>query len=206
MSIAVSTSVIDAWDHVQPPPPPQIAPVTIDSTRTAFLLLDFLRDVCTAKRPRAEAALPNLLSFLTQARDHKMLVVHTSTRFGADDGSDLADAIRPANGERIFKAPFNKFHGTDLEQHLKSHEIDTLILAGTSPNGCLLFTVGGALLRGFRVIVPIDGMPAATLYQEQFVAWQLVNGPGFGSAVVLSKIELIDFAENPSTAKADQRA
>jgi nicotinamidase-related amidase len=193
MSIQDSTPIDACWQDAKPPLPPRIEAVTIDPTRTAFLLLDFLRDVCTQKRPRAEAAVPKLAAFLGQARQRKMLVAHTSTRNGADDGSDLADAIKPIDGERVFKAPFNKFHGTDLEQHLKGHGVDTLVLAGTSPNGCLMFTVGGAILRGFRAIVPIDGMPAATLYQEQFAVWEFANGPGFKDATTLTKFDLVDF-------------
>jgi nicotinamidase-related amidase len=195
MIVAESTPVTDAWAHVEPPAAPQIHAVTVDPSKTAFLLLDFLQDVCTQKRPRAEAALPKLRAFLAQARERGMLIVHTTTRKGLEDGSDLAEAIKPIAGERVYKAPFNKFYGNDLETYLKSRGIDTLILAGTSPNGCLLFTVAGAVLRGFHAIVPIDGMPAATLYQEQFVAWELVHGPGFVETTILSSLDLIEFGK-----------
>jgi nicotinamidase-related amidase len=193
MTIPDSVPVTDAWQQVEVPSPPPLQPVSIDPKKTAFMLLDFLRDVCTEKRPRAAAAVPKLQAFLKQARDRGMLVVHTTTRKGLDDGSDLAEAIKPIPGERVYKAPFNKFHGNDLEQYLKGRGIDTLVLAGTSPNGCLLFTVAGAVLNGFRAIVPIDGMPAATAYQEQFVAWEFVNGPGFKETTVLSKFDAISF-------------
>jgi hypothetical protein len=46
-------------------------------------------------------------------------------------------------------------------------------------------------LNRYRAIVPIDGMPAATLYQEQFVAWEFVNGPGFRETTVLSSFDRI---------------
>jgi nicotinamidase-related amidase len=193
MAIPDTSPVVDAWENIEVPPPPAIHPVTIDPKKTAFMLLDFLRDVCTSKRPRAAAAVPKLEAFLRQARARGMLVVHTTTRKGLDDGSDLVEAIKPIAGERVYKAPFNKFHGNDLDQYLKSKGIDTLVLAGTSPNGCLMFTVAGAVLNGFRAIVPIDGMPAATPYQEQFVAWEFENGPGFRETTVLSKFDAISF-------------
>jgi len=195
--ISEAIPVTDFWTDVEAPPnPPQLQAVSIDPKKTALLLLDFLRDVCTEKhRPRAAAALPKLKSFLESARDRGMLVVHTTTRKGLPDGSDLAEAVRPVAGERVFVAPFNKFHNSGLEQHLKSHGIDTVIVAGTSPNNCLMFTVAGAVLLGFKAIVPIDGMPAITPYQEQFVAWQLVNGSGFSETTTLSRFHMIGFEE-----------
>jgi nicotinamidase-related amidase len=195
MGITDSLVVTDAWDAVDvpPPPPPPIHAVSIDPKTSAFLLLDFLRDICTERRPRAAAALPKIQSFLIRARRSGMLVVHTTTRKGLDDGSDLADPIKPISGERVYKAPFNKFHGNDLNQFLKDQGVQTLVLAGTSPNGCLLFTVAGAVLNGYRAIVPIDGMPAATLYQEQFVAWEFAHGPGFRETTVLSAFGAISF-------------
>jgi nicotinamidase-related amidase len=124
-----------------------------------------------------------------------MVVVHTTTSSGGDN-AQLADAIRPVEGERVYVAPFDKFHGNDLESFLRSHGIDTVIVTGTSANGCLLFTTSGAVLRGFRAIVPIDGMPAATPYQEQFVAWQIANGPGgFRKLAVLTKFDDISFSK-----------
>ena len=193
MEITDSLAVTDAWDLVDVPPPPPIHAVSIDPKTSALLLLDFLRDICTERRPRAAAALPKIQSFLTKARSSGMLVVHTTTRKGLDDGSDLADPIKPISGERVYKAPFNKFHGNDLNQFLKDQGVQPLVLAGTSPNGCLLFTVAGAVLNGYRAIVPIDGMPAATLYQEQFVAWEFAHGPGFRETTVLSAFEAISF-------------
>ena len=193
MAIADSMVVTDAWHEIEVPSPPPIHAVSIDPNRSALLLLDFLADVCTERRPRAAAALPKIRGFLTKARSRGMVVVHTTTRKGLDDGSDLAEPIKPISGERVYKAPFNKFYGTDLDRYLKDRDVQTLVLAGTSPNGCLLFTVAGAVLNGYRAIVPIDGMPAATPYQEQFVAWELAYGPGFREAAVLSAFEAISF-------------
>lgn len=193
MTIADTVPVTDAWDKVEVPPPPPIHTVSIDPKKSALMLLDFLSEVCTERRPRAAAALPKLHKFLQEARSRGMTVVHTTTRKGLPDGSDLAAAIRPIAGERVYSAPSNKFHGNDLDSFLKSRGVETLVITGTSPNGCLLFTVAGAALNGYRAIVPIDGMPAATLYQEQFVAWEFTHGPGFRETTVLSAFDAISF-------------
>jgi nicotinamidase-related amidase len=189
------TPVTEFWSEVKAPDsPPELQTVSVNPEKTALLLLDFLRDVCTDnERPRAAAALPKLKSFLQRARARGMVIVHTTTRKGSPDGSDLAEAIRPIAGERVFTAPFNKFHESDLEQHLKSRGIDTVIVAGTSPNNCVMFTTAGAVLLGFKAIVPIDGIPGLTPYQEQFVAWQLVNGSGFRETTKLTCLDMIGF-------------
>ena len=194
MNAIKSPTVIDEWQSAKAPAAPKIVPVTVNPAKTAFFLLDFLRDVCTPEqRPRAAAALPKLQAFLQAARKSGMTVVHTTTSASTVAlGSDLADAIKPIDGERVYKAPFNKFYDNDLEQYLRGRGIDTVIVTGTSPNGCVLFTVAGAILLGFNVLVPVDGMPAVTLYQEQFVAWQVANGPGgFSRLAKLTSLDAI---------------
>lgn len=198
MSTAKSPTIIDEWQSIRAPgEPPAIASVKVNPAKTALFMLDFLRDVCTPSfRPRAAAALPRLQAFLQDARKRGMTVVHTTTSAStaSPPGSDLADALKPIEGERIYKAPFNKFFDNDLNQYLRGRGIDTVIITGTSPNGCVLFTVAGALLHGFNVLVPIDGMPANTLYQEQFVAWQVANGPGgFSKLGKLTSLDNISF-------------
>jgi len=194
MANADSALVTELWDHIVAPPAPAIRAVSIDPKTTAFLLLDFLAEVCTDRRPRAAAAVPRIAQFLRKARERQMVVVHTTTSKGRPDGSDLAAPIKPVSGEMVYQASLNKFFGNDLDRFLKSRGVETVLAAGTSPNGCLLFTVAGAILNGYRTIVPIDGMPAATLYQEQFVAWEFANGPGFRNATTLSAFDLIGFA------------
>lgn len=192
--MSMAATIIDEWRNVEAPPPPPIVPVAVDPAKTALLLLDFLSDVCTPeKRPRAAAALPKLQSFLREARTRGMLVVHTTTSSGAGVGAELADAVKPVADERVYKAKFDKFHGNDLAPFLRGRGIDTVIATGTSANGCLLFTTSGAVLRGFRAIVPVDGMPAATLYQEQFVAWEIANAPGLRHDAVLTRFDAISF-------------
>ena len=193
----MSETVIEEWQSVEPPPRPELKSVTVEPSKTAFLLLDFLRKVCTPEfRPRAAAALPKLQAFLKEARRRGMVVVHTTTSNDAASGEELAEALQPIDGERIYSAPFDKFHGNDLASYLRGSGVDTVIVTGTSSNGCLLFTTAGALLRGFRAIVPVDGMPAKTPYQEQFVAWQIANGPGgFSRSAVLSRLDSIRFKE-----------
>ena len=65
---------------------------------------------------------------------------------------------------------------------LKDKGITTVIVVGTLANGGVLHTASEAALRGFKVVVPVDGMSSPnldTLYTEQYTAWHLANAPVF---------------------------
>jgi len=48
-------------------------------------------------------------------------------------------------------------------------------------------------LRGFQVIVPVDGASSSTTYAEQYTAWHLTNAPTISQAVTLTRIDMIKF-------------
>ena len=68
-----------------------------------------------------------------------------------------------------------------------------MIIVGTTAEGAVLHTATGASMRGFQVIVPIDGMSAGTLYAEQYTAWHLVNAPGKRRRTTLTRFDMIGF-------------
>jgi nicotinamidase-related amidase len=101
--------------------------------------------------------------------------------------------IAPAASDPTVKARADKFLGTDLEKILKDKGIKTVIVAGTAGNGAVLYTASEAAMRGFNVIVPVDGLPSSTAYAEQFTVWQLANGPGFAKQVTITRSDMIKF-------------
>lgn len=189
-SAASAQTVIDEWATAKVPPPPLLKDVTVDPKTTALLIIDFNQKSCTqADRPRCAAVLPKIEKFLSVARANGMTVVHIYNIVMT--AADLA--IAPAPGERVMQASLNKFHGNDLEKSLKDKGITNIVIAGTSANGAVLFTVGGAAMLGFKIIVPVDGMPADGVYQEQFVVWELANAPTVSGATTLTKWDMIKF-------------
>ena len=54
------------------------------------------------------------------------------------------------------KHGLSAFHGTDLEEQLKSHGIETLALAGFMANCCVESTMRTACEKGFNVITLTD--------------------------------------------------
>jgi nicotinamidase-related amidase len=202
---AVAQNIIDRWSEVRAPPPPEVKKVTIDPKSTALLVMGFVRDSCNQqRRPRCVATIPHVKKLLTEARAHDVLIMH-SVPCGSASGdfivADLAplpgEAIIPPNGPNKF-LPFdvlcsNKDVGFDLEKVLKDHGIKTVITVGTQVQTAVLHTAAEAALRGYKVIVPIDGMSGNSLYPEQYTAWHLVNTERVMQQVTLTTVDLIGY-------------
>src|SRR5262245_24268639 len=54
-----SADIFDDWAKVQPPPPPELKPVTLDGATTAFLILDMVPPQCD-HNPRCAATVPKI--------------------------------------------------------------------------------------------------------------------------------------------------
>jgi len=185
-------TIIDEWSSVQAPPAPELKSVTVDPKTTALLVLDLVKQTCNAqRRPRCLATLPAAKKLLAEARSKNLLVVYSYV-----PGGTLADAlpeVAPTGKEPAVQAGADKFLDTNLEQILKDKGIQTVIVIGTAAHGAVLYTASEAALRGFNVIVPVDGISAENAYIEQYVAYNLTNAPGVSSKTTLTRIDTIKF-------------
>jgi nicotinamidase-related amidase len=66
----------------------------------------------------------------------------------------------PREGEWVVRGGSDKFIGSDLEQRLKDRGVKTVIVTGTSAQGAVAGTSNGAVQRGYKAVVPVDGMSA----------------------------------------------
>lgn len=187
---AFAQTIVDEWATVQAPKPPELKPVTVDPKTTALLVLDFVKQTCnTERRPRCLTSIPKVQGLLKFARDKGLTVVHSITT--ASTPADIAKELTPAEGEPIVKAPADKFFKTDLEKILTDKGVKTVVVVGTAAQGAVLNTASQAAFRGFKVIVPVDGMSAENTYFEQYTAIHLANSPGVGQQVTLTRIDMI---------------
>jgi len=85
----------------------------------------------------------------------------------------------------------DKFFGTDLDKLLQERGTKKVIIVGTAAHGAVLHTATAAAIRGYQVIVPVDGMSADVAYAEQYTAWHLINSPGTRNKVVLTQLNLL---------------
>jgi nicotinamidase-related amidase len=189
---ASADSIIDEWNTVKTPPAPELKTVTLDPATTALLLLDFNKQTCNPNtRPRCITSIPAVEKLLKQARAKGVKVVY-SLSAGATV-NDIAKQLAPVAGEPSVTSGPDKFMGTDLEKILKDKGIKTVIVTGTAAHGAVIYTASGAALRGFKVVVPVEGMSAENTYAEQYTAWHLLNAPRVSAQVTLTSTKLIKF-------------
>lgn len=189
-ALSFATTIIDEWPNVKAPPAPALKPVTVDPKTTALLMLDFVPPTCGA-RPRCIASLPAMKKLLEQARASGMPVAHSVT--GTTKAEDILKDVAPQAGEPVVQASVDKFRNTDLEKFLKDKGVQTVIVTGTAAHGAVLNTATAAVLRGMKVILPVDGVTASETFTEQYVAWHMVNAPAVGPNTTLTKSELLKF-------------
>lgn len=190
VSTASAQNILDEWASVQVPPAPPVKPVTVDTKTTALLMLDFMNQNCGA-RPRCVASLPAVKKLLDEARAKGVMVVYATVPGGKI--ADTRPEVAPTGSEPVVSSGPDKFLNTDLEKILKDKGIQSVITVGTAAHGAVLNTASVAALRGLKVIVPVDGMSAESVYPEQYTAWHLANAPVLSRNVTLTKLDMVKF-------------
>jgi nicotinamidase-related amidase len=182
--------IIDEWSSVTIPAAPALKPVQLDGPTTALLMLDFLPPNCGAS-PRCVGTLAKVKPLLDAARAAKALVIYTE--FPPVTMAQVLPQVAPLGGEPNFVAVADKFIGTTLDQTLKDKGIKTVIVVGAAANGAVLYTGSDAAMRGYKVIVPVDGMSGNSNYAEAFTATQFTVGPTVSANVTLTRAALVKF-------------
>ncbi len=191
---AARADVISEWKDLAFPPAPELKTAKVDPATTALLLLDFTNQTCTPeRRPRCAAQVPGLAKLLADARAKNVFVVYSV----ATAGSDRKDILSPlaARDSDPVLPPLgpDKFIGSDFEKMLKDKGIQTIIIAGTAAHTSVLHTGGEAVLRGFKAVVPVDGMSSNEAFTEAYTAWHMVNAARIMNGVTLTRVGMISF-------------
>ena len=117
----------------------------------------------------------------------------TCSQATATKAADILPDLAPKGDEPVVSSGVDKFRNTELEKILKDKGIQHVIAIGTAAHGAVMYTASGAVLRGMKVILPVDGMSANDPFPEQYVAWHMVNAPVIGPNVTLTKFDLLKF-------------
>ncbi len=189
LSAALAGDIVAEWSSVKPPPPPEPKAVTVDPKTTALLMLDFLQQNC-GKRQRCLDEMPAMKKLLDAARAAGTTVIYSA--YGNIPASDIIKDVAPRANEPLIHSHADKFLESDLDKMLKDKGIKTVITVGTAANGAVLCTATSAGLRGYAVIVPVDGL-SGDPYGEQFSVWQLAHGPTFADRVTITRSNMIKF-------------
>jgi nicotinamidase-related amidase len=187
-------TVIEEWSTAKFPAPPPLKPAKIDPKETALLVMDFTKQTCTPeRRKRCADSVPKVVKLVTEARAKGALIIY-SVAVPNSVPADILPALAPAAGEQVLPplGP-DKFINSDLEKTLKDKGIKTVVAMGTQAQTSVLHTGATAALKGFKVIVPVDGMSGDEVFPELYTAWHLSTAARISSNVTLTKFELIGF-------------
>ena len=188
-----------------PAPNPNLAPaipppatVTLDAKTTALVVLDVTNPTCST-RPACAASIPALQALIKKARDANVPVVYTNT---ATTNAIVPEIAPLASDTTIVPTNADKFNNPDFDAAFKAKKVTTLLLVGTRSNGAVLYTAFEANVRGYTVVVAIDGISGSIPFETTLAEWQMLNQPGFTNAdnkplaeklVTLSRGDLITF-------------
>lgn len=187
--------IIREWTSVKLPPLPELKAVTVDPRTTALLVLDMMKGNCGA-RPRCLATVATVKTLLDRARTHGMMVVFNLT--GAGKIEDLVDQrLAPSAGEFLIKGSggADKFVNSNLDAGLKEKGVKTVIVSGTSAQGAVAGTTNGAAQRGYKAVVPVDGLSAEDAFNELYAVWHIYKGGpvNLTSNATVTRSDLIRF-------------
>lgn len=198
-------TIIDEWQNIKAPAPPELKTVTLESKTTALLVMDLIKQLCNEQnRPRCVASVPKIAKLLAAARSNGVMMVYTIVPSVGPNAptpviGDTIPEIAPKGGEPVVTSAVDKFilrnQDTGLEKMLKDKGITSVITVGTAVHGAVLYTASAAALRGFDVIVPIDGISGngQVVYDEQAVAFILTHAPVLSPKITLTSIDMIKF-------------
>ena len=194
MPAAQAQTLIEEWGSAKFPPPPPLKPAKIEPKETAVLVMDFTKQTCTPeRRKRCADSVAKVQKFVAEARAKGALIIY-SVAVPNSVPADILPALTPAPGEQVLPplGP-DKSNNSDLEKTLKDKGIKTVVAMGTQAQTSVLHTGATASLRGFKVIVPVDGMSADDVFPELYTAWHLATAARISSNVTLTKFDLIGF-------------
>jgi nicotinamidase-related amidase len=194
MSAGQAQTLIEEWGTAKFPPPPPLKPAKIVPAETALLVMDFTVQTCTEqRRPRCAASVPKVLKLVNEARSKGALIIY-SVAVPKSVPTDILNELTPAAGEQVLPplGP-DKFINSNLEKTLRDKHITTVVTMGTQAQTSVLHTGATAALKGFNVIVPVDGMSADEVFPELYTAWHLATAARISAKVTLTKFDLISF-------------
>jgi nicotinamidase-related amidase len=184
--------VIDEWETISLPKPASLQEVSLHANETALLILDIQSNNCNEEnRLRCEESVPLIQKFLVKARKKGVFVGYALIR--GSNREHIRSEVAPIGDDPIVVSSVDKFYNTELENILKDLGIKNLILVGTSAHGAVLNTATGGSVRGFKIIVPVEGLSATEPYAEQYTVWHLVNSPRTRRSTILTTFNGIKF-------------
>jgi nicotinamidase-related amidase len=135
----------------------------------ALVLIDIQNDYFPGGKMELEGSIEaghkagKVLAYFRENKLPLIHVQHISSRPGAaffiagTPGIEIHESVKPAEGEFILQKHFpNSFRDTRLLEHLRTKNIDSLVITGMMTNMCVDSTVRAAFDYGFKSVVLSD--------------------------------------------------
>ncbi|MEA2657457.1 MAG: hypothetical protein QOF64_35 [Candidatus Binatota bacterium] len=192
----ITLSVAAAWAAQEGPNRPEAKPMTLDSKSTAILVLD-LNARCDDPNQVCSKIIAPLGDFLDKARAAAVPIVYSvSAAAKGKPIGELAAPLRRKESETvIYPDAFDKFYGGELQAFLKDKGAKTVIITGSSTNAAVLYTATtAARMHRYSIVIPMDGVNAATRYEQEYAIHQFTVLPSEANKLFqFTNLSLISF-------------
>ena len=149
---------------------PRPEAVDLSADKTAVLVLDGSKRWGNPDLP-SHQLVPGVSRFLQKARDVGLPIIYTVSyqTKGTPEGEVNAGLDKRPAEPVIYPDGFDKFTGGELQSYLRLYDVDTLIFTGYRSNICVLHTATTAAREyKYQVVIPMDGMTAITVYEQEY--------------------------------------
>lgn len=151
----------------------------------ALIIVDMLNDFVTGslKCDRAQRIIPHIRDLIDAFHKHKLPVIYANDshfdtdfemgRWGAHaiegtEGAEVIPKLAPADDAiTIGKHVYSSFFETPLDSILRSRKVDTVVLTGLHTHLCVRHTAADAFFRGYKILIPEDGVDSFTLEDHE---------------------------------------
>ncbi len=175
---------------------PKPTAIALDRMTTAVVVLD-LGTRCDDPSATCAELLPTVEKFLERARAAGVSIVFSLSL--RDRGTKLgvvaSTLMRRENETIVYPNSFDKFFGGELRDVLQQMRANNLVIAGAATNVAVMYTTTTAVrVYKYEVVIPVDGVIAASDYEQEYALHQLhVLPAGSITPVRFSTLPVITF-------------
>ena len=127
-----------------------------------LIVIDMQKALLVDELYNKDVLLENVKKLIETARENKVEVIYVQHDAGegsgfsvGDEGFEIAEAVAPQPGEKVFVKTINSSFGNkDFTAYLEAGKDDELMIVGLQTNFCIDATVKSAFERGYYVAVP----------------------------------------------------
>jgi nicotinamidase-related amidase len=164
----------------------------LDPARTALVLVDLMDRLVAlplAPYPGPEVVTAAVrLAAAFRAAGAPVVAVRAQRSGAAEQppGSDLVPEVAALADALVVKRSIGAFHGTELDALLRTHGVDTLVLAGIATNVGVESTARTAADLGYRLVFAHDAMSGMTAAEHD--ASVTLDFPRFGTVAACADV------------------